>query len=164
METENEVQTYPLNAEKLNKGDTIDQETIADFLGMPRNSKAYELGVMGLAEKVRKALSKVDKACTVVVTRRKDPLGPGAIRVLTDSEALRFNCRGFKQGLRRAGRKHRRTMEIDASNLTVEERKSFERSLIVQGSIITSIVSTRAKAVLKAVTRNAPPMIEHKSE
>ena len=165
---EPEVQTYPLNADKLNKGDTIDQETIAEFLNVPRNSKAYELGVMALAEKVRTALDRVSKACTVVITRRNDPNGPGGIRVLTESEALRYNGRGFKLGLRKAGRKHRHTMDIDPANLSVEERKQFERSLIVQGSIIAGIAKVRAKAVLKVATRNAPPMIappiEHKSE
>ena len=81
-------QSYPLNADKMEKGDVIDQETIANFLGAPRNSKAYELGVLQLAVKVRNALLKVDKPCTVVVTKRNDPMGPGAIRVLTDEQAV----------------------------------------------------------------------------
>jgi hypothetical protein len=160
----NEVQTYPLNADKLSKGDTIDQETIANFLGVPRNSKAYELGVMGLADKVRRALANADKAVTVVITRRRDPLGPGAIRVLTDAEALRYNGRGFKLGLRKAARKHRKTMDIDPTQLTAEERKHFERSLIVQGAIMSGIAHTRAKAVLKCAERKSPTMLEFKSK
>ena len=158
---ENEIQTYPLNADKLNKGDTIDQATIAEFLGVPINSKAYELGVLALSAKVAKALRRVEKLCTVVVTRRSDPLGAGAIRVLTDEEALAYNGRGFKAGLRKSFRKHAHTLEIDPSQLSSQSLKNFERSLIVQGSVLASIASTRAKAVLKSVERKSPPMIAH---
>lgn len=156
-----EIQTYPLNADKLEKGDTINQAVIADFLGVPLNSKAYELGVLGLADKVRRAMESAGKAVTVVVTRRSDPISAGGIRVLTDSEALRFNSRGFKLGLRRAARKHRKTMDIDPSKLTSEEQRQFERSLVVQGAIMSAVVKTRVQVALKAVQRNAPPMISH---
>ena len=154
------IQTYPLNADRLNKGDTIDQPTIADFLGVPRNSKAYELGVLALSAKVAKAMRRVDKFCTVVVTRRSDPLGAGAIRVLTDEEALAHNGRGFKAGLRKSYRKHALTLEIDPAQLTSEGRQRFERALIVQGSVLASIASTRSKAIIKAAERQTPPMIQ----
>ena len=160
----NEVQTYPLNADKLNKGDTIDQQTIADFLNLPINSKQYELGVLGLREKIKRALRRTEKAYVVVVTKRDDPIGPGAIRVLTDEEAVRHTGRGFKQGLRRSFRKHAEAREIDPSNLDAETRKQWERSIVVQGSILASVQSVRAKAVLKTAQRVAPPMIGYKSE
>ena len=164
IQSDDTVQTYPLNADKLQKGDTIDQKTIAEFLGVPLNSKAYELGVLALAAKVAKALYRVNRPCTVVVTRRTDPLGPGAIRVLTDEEALAYNGRAFKCGLRKSFRKHRKILEIDPSQLSSEGRKNFERTLVVQGAVLVSINRARYRAVLKAATRTTPPMFEHKSE
>ncbi len=160
----NEVQTYPLNADKLNKGDTIDQQVIAEYLGVPINSRGYELGVLELAEKIARVLRRAQKPCTVVRTGRADPMGAGAIRVLTDEEALIYNGRGFKRGLRQSFRKHARTLEIDPSQLSPQALKNFERNLVVQGAVLSSITSTRAKAVLKSVERKAPPMIEHQAD
>ena len=158
------VQTYPLNAERLVKGDTISADVIAEFFGQPINSQNYKLRLLGLIQKISRILEDRGKPATVIRTGRSDPIGPGGIRVLTDDESPFYEARQYRHGMRKSARSHKRLLQADISQMSPETRKVFEREIVVQGAIQASIVSTRAKVAYKAVTRNAPPMISGPEE
>ena len=142
------VQYHPVDFDALNKGDTIPNDKLEGILGVAVQSKLFKLKALGLRNKIAAKLRERGKPATVAVVRE-------GIKVLTDEEAVEYNPRQYRHGLRRARRSHGRLLDVDPGQLGDASKRTFERAVVVQGAVLAAIASTRQRIVLASYKRQA---------
>jgi hypothetical protein len=137
---ETEPSAFPVDYDKLDKGDIIPAQVVCDFYGIQRSSRAYALVALRFAEQVKLELSRRGK--NVVIRSDHDDL-----RILTDEEAVDYTEREYRAGLRKAARRNADARRIDVANLTSDAAQRLDRALIIQAAQLSALAGAR-RAVL----------------
>lgn len=146
-----ETTEYPIATSHLQKGDTINAETIEAAFGVKRGTQAYQFAVMRVCDHVRQRFAERVPAEIVTVVQDHD-----AVVVLTDNEATEYNARRFKSGIAQAARSHRQQLGVDRSKLDEAKVPEHDRSLTVQGRVLSAINKARRMPALKPAARGTP--------
>ncbi len=141
---------HPIDFDALEKGDTIHPETIEEAYSCERGTPEYQLALLRLRERIELELK--GRGLQVTVSSVKESL-----KVLTDSEALIYNDRAFRQGRRRLVRTHARTCGIAAEMLSSQEQRSLENSTLNQGRLLQAMRSENRKLAAERRARELPP-------
>ena len=142
------TEKYPFDFDALDKGDVIPAERIEEITGHKRQEAAYAIKLMALQSQVQTEL--IQRGRDVVVRCDK-----GALRILTDPEAVDYTAKLFQQRKRQLVRAHGYGMRVSVGNLDDEQRLSHERNIVVQGAQLAAMHDARRTA-LKAVQRKTP--------
>jgi len=130
---------WPLDTSALVKGSTISVNELEQITGRTRGTSAFQLDTIQIVSYIRSQLWA--RGLHAVVCTQK-----GAIRVLTDSEALDYNQKLHDQGLRRAQRGHLYQSHVDVTGLSKEEVDELDRSLNIMGATIVAMATARRQA------------------
>lgn len=134
-----ELTPYPLDLSTLSKGDTLTAEQLEDAFGCARTDREYRFKLMALGLQIEEEFAD-GREETVTVTYPDD-----GIRILTDSEAVDYNPRMFRNGLRRAGKAHKRLAGVDRSQLNELEKARAEHELLVQNRLLQALKHARVE-------------------
>lgn len=143
MEAERRI--HPIDVTTLSKGDTLPIEQVEQIVNCSRSSPAFAFKTLSLKGWIERSLRNHGKIWTLCVHH-------GAIRILTDVEAVGYNFRQHKVGCRKTRRSLRRQIAVDVGNLTAEQKAEHEKML------------TRQAGVVAAMNRKKPPLLpeQHK--
>lgn len=122
---------HPIDVNALSKGELLNHDTLEKATGKKRDTQEYAFAVMGLQHNINS-----NTLMTAKIT-------PDGLRILTDSEASEYNHGQFRQALGRTVRRHGKSLQVDASQLSPEEQKKHERQLINQSRIVQAISTAR---------------------
>lgn len=123
---------YPIDVERLSKGDCVVAAMIESAFNVKRGTDAYQMAAMRASEFISKRF--LDRGEIVTITQRKHDLW-----ILTDEEMPAHNARLFKNDIRRAARVHARMLGGDRSKMTSDTLKLHDRALTVQGAQLAAI-------------------------
>lgn len=143
-----------IDTEAIRKGDVISRERFAAIMGLDMVADHYEIQYAGVAFRgwLARQLEARDYPCTICESK-------GDTLILTDAEALRYNDRAFRKGNRRMRQANRRASQIDAGNLTREQRQARTRTLQTQGLLLQAIAEKRREIRAEAVRRRTPGLL-----
>ncbi len=133
-----ELAAVGIDAEGLNKGDELAADVLEAITGHRRETKRYNLKILGLRARIERAMQDRGKPATVAVKN-------GRLRILTDEEAARYNHDTFRHGLRKARRAYDRLLAVDTRPLAEDLVREHLRHIEVDGKILSAIASTRAQ-------------------
>ena len=148
------IEKYPLDFESLKKGMTITAAQIQKICGHQPGTQEYEFYILTLRKQIMEYKKLHGDPVTVNTCS-------GCINILTDSEAAIYNDNDFnrrKNGMLRA---YGRQRNVDSTQLTTEERKAWERSLIVQSYTVSAIHEAKKRIRIEAQSRNTPCLVEN---
>ena len=138
-----------IDYDAINKGDVIPAEALEELFGCDRESKEFAFQQMSLAGELSRELNARGKGVTVCSSGSQ-------IRILSDNEALEYNSKAFRSGLSKMRKSHDRLMLIDRGNLSVEEQKTHEREVLIQGKTIQAAMSAYKGLTAPAHHRSTP--------
>lgn len=145
------VKRHPLDFDKIKKGDVVAISELEEIFGIDRSDDRFGLRRLGLADRIEREMR--DRGKPVSVRTQK-----GALAILTDPEAAEHNPRSVRLGFRRMIRSHRKSLEVDTTNLSDGQRKTLEHNIVVQAKMISGARDGRRLA-LKATERTVPPAL-----
>jgi len=126
------VTRFPVDFEKLKKGDVLKCEYLERvFMISPDEEQEYRFCLLTLRDQIMRELEKQGRPVTVIA--RHDDLV-----ILTDEEAAEHNPREFKRGIRRMVRAHKRTLAVDITLLSHDQKLRWGRVAMNQGIILQS--------------------------
>jgi len=131
-----ELRKHPVDFDALQKGQEFTVVDLSEILGQKPDTDGFRFGVLGLQDQIHKRTG-----YTAKTTSDK------GLRILTDPEASKHNNRYFMQHLRGAVNRHTLMIQVDVDNLTDDDRKLHDNSVMRQSRYVSAIVQTR-----KAVT------------
>lgn len=135
----NQATPYPLDFDSLYKGDEVPVEKLAEIIDHPAGSDEYRFAVMTLADRIVNELS--ERGLDVVVVQRK-----GALRILTDTEASKHCYNEALRGHKIMGRNLGRTLLVDQTTLTEEERRIHDSRINVVSRMYQASKTARREA------------------
>lgn len=126
------VEKYPFDFDMLKKGDVIPVERIELLIMTKQDHPKYSLRILRLKDQIESELERRGRPVTV----RTDH---GCLVILTDPEAAEYNKAQF--GIRRHQLSicHQRTLQVNVTQLTDEQRKIHERNIVVQGAQLSAM-------------------------
>jgi len=130
---------YPLDFETLHKGDILSRDYLEQVL-----AKAEE-GDFGL--QVLDLIHRIEVCGFTCRTQDESKTGRlAALRILSDSEAARYNPLRCEQHMAGFGRRLKLAAQVLTTNLTEQERRDFEAQLIHKSRIYQAIQQTRQRS------------------
>lgn len=144
---------HPWDINEVHKGWQLTPSELEGVTGHKRETNAYRLAVVALAQRLDRELSDDDRPCTIAEVK-------GCLRVLTDKEATEYNERRQRQCERVTFRTHNKQMHVDVSGFTQEETAKHDSRLIHSGLRVAALRSARSqfrKRVL-AGSKNTPSL------
>lgn len=139
---------YPVDYENLNKGDKFSEEYLVTLFGHQAGTPEYNFCCLNLRSQIMSEMARRGNPVTVAIS------GMG-IHVLTDEEAVEYNQREFHFGIGRMMRAHKRTADVDITQLQDESRQRWERNMLHQGIIVQSY--RNAKKVIRMEAKKSLP-------
>jgi hypothetical protein len=127
-----ERQVHPMDVSTLEKGSVVSVDAVERIVKCSRASPAFSLKVLWLKSWIVDALNRIGREWTLCCDH-------GAIRVLTDSEAIAYNFRQHRIGCRKLRRSLRRQVAVNINNLTPEQRIEHEKMMTRQAGIVSSM-------------------------
>jgi hypothetical protein len=137
----------PYFYDQLEKGTFLTIEQLEDIVGLQRadNPDKFQYALLGLQSDIHE---KTDVTCVL----RSDGMD-----ILTDQQASRYNHGEFHRHLRASARRHQKNLEVDAGNLSPEQRIEHDRNLLRNGRILAAVQTEQRKIRLEG---NKPAQIE----
>jgi hypothetical protein len=124
--------------ERLEKGTTLEPEFLEALFEVPRTDGTYRLKMLSLIEEIQDESNKAGRPLLC----RDDDFG---IRIMDDSEALKYKKRAHDLTVRRLYRTNTHLSRIDESKLDDLEKKAHEREIIRQSRVIQAVKSERRR-------------------
>lgn len=152
-----ETHEYPIDTSTLQKGSVVTAETIASAFGVRIGTEAFQLASMRCGSYITMRLAERD--LFVTVAQRKHDLV-----VLTDDEASSYNAKRFGASFRAAARASRRMSAVDRSQLDPKRIESHDRTLEVQGRMLSAARRARREVTPLPRERQTPALAEPKKE
>jgi len=140
--------------DRLQKGDEILRDEIEPLLPEHHGEDAFRLHLMAWVAHLDKALRKAGKPFTI----RTREMGR-RVEILTDEQASQYNRSRFGSYLHRASRRHALMMEVNTANLSPDQQKAHDRSVCLQGAIMTGISITAREFSPRPHRRGIPSLI-----
>lgn len=127
--SEPNFEKWPIDWDSLNKGDVIPVERLEQITETPRTSELYALKVLRFRHWLE---SEMKSRFRPVVTCSDH----GALRILTDAEAVEYTAKRFQQAQNTMEASHRKAMDIDVGNLTDGEKRQHRQNTEVQAFVL----------------------------
>lgn len=134
-----EATRIPLDFDTMDKGSTVPVSTVEAIVGCDRSRADYALGAMRLCQEIGSRLR--DRGIHAVVK-----LDGGAVRVLTDEEAVAYTAQQRDAGFRKMVRAHDSALRIDRTQLSESAAAQHERQIIIGGRFVAAAVNERREA------------------
>ncbi len=144
-----QAERFPFDYDTMDKGDVIPAEKLEEITELSRKDKDYQLAILKVKGQITKELAIREKG--IVVRCDHD-----CLRLLTDPEAAEYTRTRFKQELRALARVHMQAMQVDATKLDDDQKKSHERQLEVQGKYIQAMAKAKKEIRLTSHKRQTP--------
>ena len=139
---------YPVDYENLKKGDKFGVEYLVALFGHQAGTPEYNLCSLQLRSQIMAEMARRGNPVTVAIRGME-------LHVLTDEEAVEYNNKEFHFGIGRMVRAHKRTADVDITQLQDESRKRWERNMLHQGIIVQSY--RNAKKVIRMEAKKSLP-------
>ena len=139
---------YPVDYENLKKGDKFGQEFLERLFHHKAKTPDYNYCCLQLRSQIMTEMSKRGNPVTVAIRGME-------LHVLTDEEAVEYNNKEFHFGIGRMVRAHKRTADVDITQLQDESRQRWERNMLHQGIIVQSY--RNAKKVIRMEAKKSLP-------
>lgn len=134
-----DARPYPFDLAAIRKGDVIPSSELVPIIGVPVDHKDYNLGLMELATWAERELAASHRPMVVSCEN-------GTLKFHTDESAVAYTNKQFRSGARRMVRNHRRALQIDARNLSADDRQKLNRQLVIQGAALVAQNASIAEA------------------
>jgi len=144
---------YPVDYENLKKGDKYSEEYLVALFNHEAGTPEYDFCCLQLRSQIMAEMARRGNPVTVARIGME-------IHVLTDEEAVEYNHREFHYGIGRMVRAHKRTAEVDITQLQDESRKRWERNMLNQGIIIQSYRNAKKVIRMEAKKQSLPAAVE----
>lgn len=153
-----EVNIYPLDVEKLNKGDLIPVKIIEQQTGVERENNLIDYNLARLS-----FIGKLKKACEMrgIFYKFKADKS-GGIKILTSSESSEYCHKRFKGHIKGAYREHRDNMTtVDRNELSEPELAEYNKNVQNEAFLISGIKEAEKTLRLpKPTVRNTPKLTD----
>lgn len=145
------TEKYPIDVERLNKGDYIQQSEVERLMGVnfEKDHKSFNFALMTLVKFIETTSKKLGSPLLCCSEK-------GGVRILTDSDALVHRSDRHKRNIRSLIRTAEDVGYIDGENLTNEEKSLHDREMICQSRIVQSVMKERKKLKLEGYVRSTP--------
>lgn len=145
-----QTQKYPLDFDALQKGDVITPEQITEIFGIePSDRSNYQWSLRSLARTIERQMQRRGRPVTVDIRGY-------SIHVLTDKEAIRANEDEYQAGWRRMKRRYKKMLEVDVSNLSVEDKKVHARCVEIMSKQTQAAEKVEQRYVAEGTKRRSP--------
>lgn len=124
---ENEIAEM-LDVNALQKGDTIPAKQIEDWTGTERGTPEYAFKTLAIVT----YLDSQKPDCSIAIRK-------GAVRILTDAEAVNYQDSRFESGIRALKRSERKYRKIDTSNFSGNEKEEYKAKHLLQSRILQAV-------------------------
>lgn len=143
----------PLDFDSLDKGSVVTREEIECIYNCKFGTTEYSIRAMKLAETIEKEL----EARNLYVTVKQEN---GALVILDDTTASRYNAGQAMLAFSRMARRHHKLQQVDVAKLTDEDRTRHARGIMVIGTMLLAARKAKREA-LKALPhiRNTPELV-----
>jgi len=142
---------YPVDFDALNKGDVLPVAELEDIFRIKEGHKDFVWKSLNLKQQIERELADRGRPVTV----RNDH---GALVICTDEDASDYNHRQRKVALRKLGRSHKRSLQVDRSSLSKEQLDKHDRNNGIYGAVLAAALKVRRRLVLKAAGRTTPTL------
>jgi hypothetical protein len=144
---------YPIDIEELKKGDYISPEKIAEIYQIDLNDHKFNLYTLKLSQFIQQKTREMGNPYRTKIENR-------GVRVLLDSEAVRYEDNSADNKTAGIRRNLRNMMEISMSKLCSEDKNLLERNILKNSKrvLVLKNVDKEIKA-LPSPTRDTPKMI-----
>lgn len=134
---------FDVDVSQVEPGTTIERSVCEQIVGVKRDEDAYayQFLLMQLGDFIEKSLWKIGKQYTVRTTG-------GAVQILTNEEASKYNDSRFDLAIAKLRRCNKRLIAVDLSKLTPVARQDHATAAIRQSRIL---------GMIKTVSRNVEP-------
>lgn len=126
------TERYPLDFEKLRKGDYIPPEQVERISGVTRSERSYQFAIMKLKEEIQR---NCDGYCV-----KQEGLG---LRIQKDAEASGYLASLNNSRYRGIMRSNQLLGKVDQENLTPAQQREHERRMLVQSRMLQAALSER---------------------
>lgn len=144
---------WPIDFERLRKGDVISESQITEAFGKRPSDKEYPFVMLRMREQIERTLEEL--GCPVTVKQEGTSL-----RILTDEEAVAYNDERFGAHARGLKRSYARQLTVDTNQLLPETVQRHTHQLAVNGRKLLAIEEVsrvvrieKAKALVSAEDR-----------
>ena len=135
-----EVQKWPLDFEKLQKGDAIGREELERILSAVRGSDAFVFGGLQLRKAIMTAKELMGEPVVVRFFQKT-----GIMVLLDDEEAMDHTNQWVKNRLKSAMAYMRRHAQVDMNRLPPAKQQRFQLDVIRNSRIAQALLHARAK-------------------
>lgn len=144
---------WPIDFEKLNKGDVISESLITEAYGRRPTDREYPFVMLRLREQIERTMEELGSPVTVKQEGT-------SLRILTDEEAVAYNDERFSAHARGLKRSYARQLIVDTNQLRPETVQRHTHQLAVNGRKLLAIEEVarvvrieQAKALVSAEER-----------
>jgi hypothetical protein len=125
----------------LNKGDTIERVSLVDILGK-RPEGRFRLAVLALAQQIEE-----ECLCTCKTEHSSTTGEVLRLRLLTDSEAAKYNPQLCDRHLKGFRRRLKLATRVDITNLTDHERLRLQEQIILKSRQYQAIRAAKRRVI-----------------
>ena len=152
----NDMNFYPLDPEKLKKGMTIHEETIAEIYGIEADDDRYKIHAqLKLRDWIHQITAKLmnPMICKCV---------GNDLYIMTDPEALKYQTRDRELRKRGIVRMSKRTASIDRRNLSETQQQDHDREMRTQANMAFALKQIEQGKLLAPVDhkKTTPRLLE----
>lgn len=137
-----EAEPYPIDVNRMQKGEFITADEVERIVLMPRTDAAYSLKVMQLITEISRMLGQRGRGMVIV---QRDC----GIRVLTDPEATQYLAKRQGRNVSDIVRTHCRQQLVDVSQLSDDQQAKHERDVGRSAAYVQALASTGYKRLPK---------------
>jgi hypothetical protein len=140
---------WPVDFDKLNKGDIVSREVIERWGGVSANSRLFGLKLLSLKEVIERELINRGKDWTLKICDDN-------IVILLDAEASKYNYQMTTRRIKGVMKDHYRQLGVDTNLLSNDEKKIHDRRITIQGFLVQGVTWAKKQIGLKVHERTIP--------
>lgn len=129
------MRRYPIDYDKLQKGDRISTSELADILQVEPDTAEFSLRALALTTKIENELYRRGKDCVVVFRQQ-------CILVLTDAESINYINTTARTGVRKICKAYDSLSKVDMVALNEDDRIRFSRSVVVTSALYQGVTQS----------------------
>jgi len=149
-----EVTSYPIDFDALEKGSYIQPEVLEHVFQVNRDMSAYSLKMMGMCNEIMRQLSA--RGLDVVAKQHKS-----GIKILEDAEASAHTYQEAQLAMMKYRRNLVRSQSVDRSQLDDKEKELHDGRLFVMGRVYQAAFKAKkeARKLLSAPAPEVPSLL-----
>jgi len=152
--TMDEVTSYPIDFDALEKGSYIQPEVLEHVFQVKRDMAAYSLKLVAMRDEIMRQLSA--RGLDVVAKQHNS-----GIKILEDAEASAYTYQSAQLGVMKYHRNLVRAQSVDRSQLDDKEKELHDGRLFVMGRVYQAAFKAKkeARKLLSAPAPEVPSLL-----